>query len=208
MSLILCLALALPGLTGCTGHAQVSTIPLGSHRINESGPLTTEVRCRHCYWWVNDAGEFCIALEGLRSSLLGDAFGGEWRMSLVLEEEPAGRGRDYQVTRQTARIRARDGWAHIRAASLAGIVGVWRQGEDRWRGRFRLLCRQQSFNVLLGWAGNTDVALVGEFTAVPGETPGAVILEHTEAGKLERSSASGNLIRISKPPRDGVRIER
>ena len=119
------LMLTVPALTGCTGSRE------GLHDSARSSPDRRVRTADHGgpVWALllvdsTTEGELMHRPRGACGpSLLGDAFGSEWRMSLVLEEEPAGRGRDYQVNRNTARIRARKGWGHTRAASLTGIVG-------------------------------------------------------------------------------------
>ncbi|HNQ21646.1 MAG TPA: hypothetical protein PKK06_00980 [Phycisphaerae bacterium] len=184
------LGTVLAGLAGaCTGHGRMWLVPLSSSRISEAAPLLHQVKTHKCYYWLNQDGELTVAMEAVRPSLVGRLGSEEFRASLVLGELPAGRGRDYRVTRRTLRLQAREGWAHARAASLTGIVAVWRkEGEQRWHGRFRILARQQAFLALLGWGRDSDVLLLGEFVAVPGQAQGEAILALTEEGGMERDA--------------------
>lgn len=159
---------------------------MGGKKISATAPLVQRITPDECYYWVNEKNELCLAMRAADWSILGDRFEREFILSLVLEGLPAGRARDYRVFRRTFRARGRAGYRYTRAASLAGIVGVWDYGRRKIQGRFRLSAKHQTYSILTGWGGDKGVLIVGEFTAVPDRGAGEKILAQTEERGMER----------------------
>ena len=180
------LSLVLLVLTGCGGHATIHQIPMGIRKISTTGALVRKTTPDECYYWVNEAGELCVAMREAKWSPLGKRFRSEFIASLVLEGLPARTARNYRVGRRTFRGRVEAGYKHTRSASLAGIATVWDYGRHRLRGRFRFSAKHQSYSVLTGWGSNKGLLVVGEFTAVPDRRAGERILARTEERGLER----------------------
>jgi hypothetical protein len=180
-------------------------IPLGLQRIDARGPLIYTLRASECYFWIDADDQLCIACADETGPWFGEGAGTTLRVSLVLEGLPAHVARDYRASRQTLRGRASQGSRHARFASTGGIVAVWLDDEDHIHGRFRVLTRYQTFNVLLGWTGTQQVLLLGECRAVRDRRRGEPILTRTEEGGMERrpaasQPASPQPIPVTGPP--------
>jgi len=184
-------AVALISCTGgCSGRASLHLIPLGNRAIDASGPLISRVSPTECYYWLNDEGELCIAMRGVKRAAFDRRFDQEFIASFVLDAPPAGEARNYRVSRRTVRMRSHAGFTHTRSASLNGIVGVWNYDRTTLRGRFRFTVKQQSYSVLVGWGGNTQVLYVGEFSAIPHPMRGEKLLARTEEDAMNRQGAA------------------
>ena len=175
-------------LSGCTGHAEVNIVPLGTKRIDTTAPLIVRVSPDECYFWVNEQDEFCVAMRNSSRSILGKRFEKEFLLSLVAKGLPAGGGREYRMDRRTARVRHDAGYGHTRSASLSGIFAVWNYRRNQLRGRFRFTAKEQSYSVLSGWSGNNAVLVVGEFMAVADRAAGEKLLARTEDGAMSRTT--------------------
>ena len=185
------LVILLLGLSGCGGHAMIHQIPMGIRKISTTGALIQKTAPDECYYWVNEAGELCVAMRKAKWSPLGKRFRSEFIASFVFEGLPARTARDYRMTQRTFRARLEAGYTHTRSASLAGIAAVWDYGQRRLRGRFRFSAKHQSYSVLTGWGANKGLLVVGEFTAVPNRRAGEKILARTEKRGLERGPPRG-----------------
>ncbi|MCH7702370.1 MAG: hypothetical protein IID37_11855 [Planctomycetes bacterium] len=172
---------------GCGSASRVHVIQLGAKTISAVLPLIDEHELSKGYHWVDEQGLLCVALSA--GPLSSDTGSGGLRESLQLSLElpgvPAGQARDYAVTRRTLRAITHGQGSHERFASLFGVVSVWRD-DGILHGRFRIHAKKQLFNVLLGWGWDSEVLLLGEFTAQPGQTAGEAILRASEGGGLER----------------------
>lgn len=189
-------ALVLVGSTpGCAGRASLHTVPLNTRKLSTSEPLVHRVDPRECYYWINDAEKLCVAMRFRNRSLFGKALSRDMVLSLVLEEPPAGPARSYSATRRTLRAVDHAGFTHLRTASLAGMVTVWKERRALC-GRFRLAVKQQSWSVLSGWSGDNRLMLVGEFHAVANCARGEALLVQTEEGAMQRDAVP-----------DGVTVE-
>ncbi len=187
-----CAAITVLASSGCTGHAEVHIVPLGTKRIDTKAPLIVRVSPDECYFWVNDQEELCVAMRSHSRSIFGKRFGKEFLLSLVAKGLPAGGGREYRMDRRTARVRHDAGYTHTRAASLSGILAVWNYRRNQLQGRFRFTTREQSYSVLKGWSGNSTVLLIGEFKAVHHEAAGKKLFARTEEGSMSRSAQAPN----------------
>lgn len=190
---------------GCHGSARLDLIPLGVQRIEAKAPLIYTLRADECYFWTDAADQLCIACTDETAELFGEGTKTSLNVSLVLDGLPAHLARDYRASRRTLRGRANQRARHVRFASTGGIVAVWMDDKDRIHGRFRVLTRYQTFNVLLGWRGTQQVLLLGEFHAVRNRRRGESILARTEEDGMERSSAESEParpqpIRVTGPP--------
>ena len=176
-------------ILGCAPRARLHIIPLGAKTINAVQPLVEEIELSRGYYWVDDQGLLCIALS---SGPLSSASGGggrrnSFQLSLELRGVPVGQARaGYAVTRRTLRAIRHGGGEHERFASEFGIVTAWRGEGGTLQGRFRIHAKKQLFKVVVGWWWDSEVLLLGEFTARPGRTAGEAILRASEGGGLER----------------------
>ncbi|MFH0980327.1 MAG: hypothetical protein V2A79_02160 [Planctomycetota bacterium] len=145
------------------------------------------LRAAECYYAI-DGQRITIALADENISLIGEYGKKSLVTSIVLDGLPAHRSRDYRLDRNSLRGRFRHGPESVRFASLGGILALWREGDDRLRGRLRAFAKQQQFQVWLGWAGNRRVLLVGDFVAVRNPTRAEELRWRSEADGLERTA--------------------
>ena len=173
---------------GCAGSAHIGVVPLNLKKLRDRDPLIRHLDARRCYYWHDEKGRLCIALEFENLSLIGDYGRRSLAMSLVLNEMPVGNARNYRANLRTLRMIARAGAQHVRWASLSGIVAIRRTPAGHIRGRFRIAAKQQKFHIALGWSSDSRVLLFGEFDAIPGEPEGRKILTRTEADGMDRTT--------------------
>ena len=187
---------------GCSGWAKLSLVPLNQTRISKTDPLVLELRPAECYYWIEDE-RITIALTDENISLTGEYGKKSLVGSIVLEGLPADQARDYRLNRNSIRLRYRHGARHVRFASLSGISALWLEDGGRIKGRLRALAKQQQFHAMLGWSGNRQVLIVGEFVAVRDRERTAELLRRSEEDGLERTAqAPGYGVRhaVTGPP--------
>ena len=155
-------------------------------RITTNRPLMCHFKPNECYYWINDDGKLCIAMQRRSGRLLGNWFRREFLLSMVLGEPPTGDARTYFGHRRTLRALNHRGLAHDRYASFRGATGVWGYGTGTLNGRFRFTVKGQSYLVLTDWASDRLELLTGAFTAVENRTAGERIFAKTEAQGLAR----------------------
>ncbi len=175
-------------MTGCAGRANVQVVPLGTQRINTSGPLISELTPRECYYWTNDDGDLRVAMRSRKRSLFDRRLDQEFVLSFVFDDVPAAASRDYRFNRRTARCRTHAFIFHARSASLNGIATVWDYGKSTLRGRFRFYAKIQTYHLLAGWRDDGNALYTGEFEAVADRRKGEAILAETEGTGMERSA--------------------
>jgi hypothetical protein len=171
--------------TGCHNPGTVEVVALNFRSIDPPAPKVFEVKLDRCYWWTDEEGEVWVAMEQQKPVLLGaETF--VFQMSLALEKLPAGRARNYMVTRRELRGLATFGPAHSRFVSIGGIVALYRNGEDELRGSFRLDVAKRAQGLLGGWTPESRYLMQGTFHALPDEERGRAIASETESNGWER----------------------
>lgn len=166
-------------LAGCRGGGQLQFADLNYAAIDPPSPRFQTIEIERCYWWTDDAGQVWIAMEHDRAVLPGvEPF--VLRMSLVLEKLPAGRARNYLVQQRELRAVARLGPAEGRFVSLAGIVALYREPNERLRGSFRLEVSREISKLLGGWGRPSRNLMQGTFVAIPDTGRGREIATETE----------------------------
>lgn len=174
-------------LAGCAGapRGHVELIALDYRNIDPPAPKVWRIHTPGCYWWSDEAGQVWIALERDQPSPLGRRARHVFRLSLVLPELPAGRAREYHVSRRALRAFERFGPAERRLSAIVGVVALYREANERLRGTVRFQVQQE---VLVGLAWNlpTRQLMLGEFTAVWNPERGQAIVAETEADGWER----------------------
>jgi len=173
---------------GCGGGARLSLVPIDQGRISRTEPFVVELHAAECYYSI-DGERIRIAIADENISLIGEWGKQSLVWSIVLDGLPAHNARDYRLDRNSIRGKLRHGPKHVRFASLSGVLALWLDGENRIKGRLRAFAKQQHFNVLLGWTGDRQVLLLGDFVAVRN-------CEHTE--EIVRSSETDGLARTAR----------
>ena len=187
-------------LAGCGGSGRIHIASLNYRTIDPpAGPApgVAALDLERCYWWTDEKGQVCVSMERDVPSLLGRIGRFTFQMSLVLEEPPAGRARDYTVAKRELRALARVGPAQSRFTSVAGIVALYSEPGDRLRGSFRLLAAREVNGLLGGWSRPSSYLMTGTFVAVHDPQRGRAIAEATEAFGWQRDA----------PPRAAERAE-
>ncbi len=173
-------------LAGCQSPGYVQLASLNFNSIDPPPPKVTRLPIEHCYWWQDDEGQVWVALEHDRPwGWLPEHL--VFQLSLVLEGPPAGRAREYRVTKRELRGVARFGPAQARFVSMTGIVALYREDGDQMRGSFRLQVARRGQQIFGNWGPATRYLMTGEFTAAPNESEGRRIADATEAHGWERA---------------------
>ncbi len=170
-------------LGGCGGSATVQLIPLNTRTMAPDTPLEYRFKINSCVWWVDDDDRINMAFRFDKLSPLGNLTRDALEISLVLDEMPAGTGREYRVNRHTVRGLWHRSALHLRLRSLTGIVVLDVMPNERLTGQFRFNCSARKFEVLTGWRRQSAVLVQGSFTAVHDPLTGPAVRERTEAGQ-------------------------
>jgi|GEM_PF-1460232 len=171
--------LASVALSGCAGGGRVEIASLNFEAIDPPGappPRFTNITLDRCYWWLDDHGRVCVAMERHAPAPLGPAWQFRFQMVLQLGEMPAGHARDYRVTKRELRAVARFGPSRSRFTSISGVVALYRRPSDRLRGSFRLLVAREVQQMLGGWGLPGRYLMMGTFEAVPDQERGRQIV--------------------------------
>ena len=177
----LCLAAGCGG----SGGGRVEVTALNYRAIDPPAPRFVRVEIERCYWWTDEAGQVWVAMERDKPWLLGpERF--VFQLSLSLEKLPAGRQRNYRVTKRELRAVARFGPAESRFVSLSGIVAIYHEPGDRLRGSFRLEVAREVLQLLGQWSRPSRYLMMGTFEAVRDEQRGRPIADQTEAFGWQR----------------------
>lgn len=171
---------------GCTGTARIELTSLDFENIDPPPPRVGQLDIGRCFWWEDEEGQVWIAMERQTESFYGPLGRFTFQMSLVLEEPPAGRARNYDVTKRELRAVVRLGPMESRFESARGILALYREPGERLRGTFRLLVARENNRMLGGWSAPRAYLMLGEFEAVHDPEQGRPIVDATETGGWER----------------------
>jgi hypothetical protein len=139
-----------------------------------------------CWWWLDEYGRLCIAMQQDRLSLLGPIAHATFRMSLVLGEPSAGVGKNYRVDRNAMRASYHHGPSSHRFRSTKGIVAVRDRANHVYEGTFRMWALHSSSGVLAGWSRAGPYLFLGRFRAVYNPEAGRTVRAETEYGMWAR----------------------
>ncbi len=183
-------AAALCGVAGCNGSATVHSMPFLRQDFSATEAPAQKIDIDEAYYWLDDQKRLNVALCRHVPSLLGKAYEYDWRLSLVLEDLPAGSEKLYRLGVDSIRLLLAHGGLHARGASLMGVAVVHAPRNGVMRGRFHANLRQQAFTVLTGWTpplGRAPlVVMAGPFQAIHDPVRGRAIRDRTEADGMER----------------------
>lgn len=182
-------ALGLAGLVllaGCSGSARVQVTSLATNAIDPPAAEIVNFNPDRCWWWLDEHGRLCIAMQQDRPSLLGPIAHATFRMSLVLGEPSAGVGKNYGVDRYAMRASYHQGPSSHRFRSTQGVVAVRDRANQVYEGTFRMWALHQSSGVLAGWGRAGPYLFLGRFRAVHNPEAGQTIRAETEYGMWAR----------------------
>ncbi len=175
-------ACSLALLVGCTGSGRVQVTSLSARFIDPPPAKINHFEPNRCWWWLDEHGRLCLAMEQDRPSLLGNVGSSTFRMSLVLQDPPAGPGRNYPGDAQTMRASYHRGGSSHRFQSYRGIVAVRARPNHIYEGTFRLWAMHRGSGLLAGWGAAAPYLFLGRFQAVRNQQAGRDILIETEYG--------------------------
>lgn len=169
-------------LSGChhAGHVEIAALNYAA--IDPPAPRVSRVGLDRCYWWTDEAGRVRVAMERDQPWVLGPTHVEHFvfQLAFTLEKPPAGRSRNYLLSKHQMQGVARFGPAHSRFVSIAGIVALYREPGDRMRGSFRIQVARQALQLLGGWSRVSRYLMTGTFTAVHDEERGRRVAAQAE----------------------------
>lgn len=168
---------------GCSGSARVNLISLNNQAIDPPRVEPYELAASECCWWVDDAGDLCIAAQAQQNNLFLGQFGRvELDFSLVLDKPPAGLGRDYPIRQRDARLLIRSALQNHRFMPIAGIISVLTKRGDEMHGSFRIWMNPINEVGALSFLPpkTGPILCYGTFKAVRNPDRGKIILQRSE----------------------------
>ena len=178
-------------LVGCGGSGEVKFVSLQPKEIDPPSTDVWSYPVQECYWWVDEAGDLNVALRCPRHNLLLGRYGRvDLDVSFVLDEPPAGSGRNYKIGQRETRTLFRSALQNLRLISTSGIAGITMRDDGTLRGSFRMWIQPRTEVELFSFFPNDSGALLcfGTFQAVKDEQKGKAIRTLCESGGWGRGS--------------------
>ena len=169
-------------LAGCNGSARVQVTSLTTRAIDPPAAEIVNFNPDRCWWWLDEHGRLCIAMQQDRLSLLGPITHATFRMSFVLGEPSAGVGKNYRVDRNVMRASYHQGPSSHRFRSTQGVVAVRDRANKVYEGTFRIWALHRSSGILAGWSRAGPYLLLGRFRAMHNPQAGQTVRAETEYG--------------------------
>lgn len=175
-------------LAGCADPGHLELTALDYQMIDPPAPQVTRIGLDRAYWWTDDQGDVWISLERVVTPLFGKFGTFRFQFSFAVDKPPAGKARNYILAQREFRGLLRLGPAESRLVSVTGILALFREPGDRFRGSFRLEATRQTSRMLGGFGPAVRYLLLGRFNAVLDAGRGAEIAAATESNGWERGS--------------------
>ncbi len=176
-------------LAGCAGGGRVELVALNFEAIDPPAgpaPRVNRLELDQCFWWLDEQGHVWVAMQREQRWPVGPDWRFRFQLSFALGEPPAGKARDFRISRREFRAAARFGPSQSRWESVRGIVALYREPGDRLRGSFRLQVTREVQRPLGDWGHPAAYLMLGTFTAVHDEAHGRRIAEGSELPGHER----------------------
>ncbi|MEK6643802.1 MAG: hypothetical protein AABZ08_07820 [Planctomycetota bacterium] len=174
--------------TGCAGRGTIHLVSLNMTEVDPPEAKAWQFPSQENYWWIDANGELNVSILHGHSSVLGKFGSFDVGLSLVFDEAPAGRAKNYKVGPREARASYTSAMANMRFVPYAGIVSVVIGKDNILRGSFRLwstaLSEVNILSILPQRPGN--VLLFGTFEAIRDEARGQRIRSKVETGAPPR----------------------
>ncbi len=181
--------LLLAGLLGCSA-GQIELASLDYRAIDPPAAKVTRIELDRGYWWSDEQGRVWFAAARSFAPLLFPQFRVDLKLSLRLDQPPAGAARNYGVDRGTMRAVLRVGPAELRLVSVSGVIAAYREAGEQLRLSGRLLVTQQAAQLLGGYSNPARNLLLCRIHAVQDAQRGRAIADETETQGWERSAST------------------
>ncbi len=193
---------------GCAGGGRIDITPLDYRNIDPPAPAFSRINVERCYWWTDGAGQLWLALEHNFQPWFAPQLRFQFLASLALEKPPAGKARNYSIGARELRAVAHVGPVEVRFVSVTGIVAIYRQPHEGFRGSARILVTREVGQLLGGWSAPLGFLLLGDFEAVHDPEQGKAIAAATEAEGWTRPARAGPTSRpVQSSPAASQRVE-
>ena len=126
-------------LCGCSGSTKINFISLNTTAIDPPRTEPWQFDAQECFWWLDDAGEFNLALQCRKSNLILGRLGDmEIDLTFALDGPPAGSGRDYPLRQREVRAVILSPAGNQRFNVHSGICSVLMGKGGTYRGSYRV----------------------------------------------------------------------
>ncbi len=178
-------------ISGCSGTAKINFISLNTNAIDPPKVEPFRFEAQQCYWWLDEAGEFNIAMQCRKGNLLLGPLGDvEIDVTFALEGPPAGSGRDYSLRQRETRAVLLSPSGNQRFVVHTGICDVLTGKDGTYRGSYRFWVSPLTELNVLSFLPQRPGPLLcfGTFHAVRDERQGRQIRDRSESGGWTRPS--------------------
>lgn len=169
---------------GCSGSATVDYVSLDPKEIDPPPATALRFDAGECYWWVDETtNELCVSMRCVKRNLLLGKYGRtEVLTSWVLDDPPAGSGRNYTIGPRETLTVFHTAFQSTVVGSFAGIVGLLVDDENNIHGSFRIWTKPRTNRLTLSLIPqNTNPYLsFGTFKAVKNAEQGKAIRAEVE----------------------------
>lgn len=188
-------------VVGCSGKGTIQLVSLNMTDIDPPEAKVWKFDAQQNYWWIDSNGELNISLLHRHDSLLGVFGSYHVGLSLVFDEPPAGRARNYKVGPREARATFASAMANMRFTPFAGIVSVIIGKDGVLRGSYRIWStvanEMNVLSILPQKSGN--ILMFGTFEAVKHEAQGKKLREFVESNSPPRPARKAPTTQTTKP---------
>ncbi|MBI5765204.1 MAG: hypothetical protein HZA51_16945 [Planctomycetes bacterium] len=196
------LAMLIPfAAVGCAGKGTIQLVSLNMTDIDPPEAKVWKFDAQQNCWWIDSNGELNISLLHQHNSLLGALGSYHVGLSLVFDEPPAGRARNYKVGPREARATFASAMATMRFMPFTGIVSVTIGKDDVLRGSYRIWATvSNEVNVLsLLPQKSGNILLLGTFEAIKHEEQGKKLRAFVESNSPARPARKIPTTQTTKP---------
>jgi hypothetical protein len=180
-------------LFGCSGRGTMQFVSLNMADIDPPPTKVWKFDAQESSWWIDDDGELNLTLmHRQRSLILGKLGHVDLGLSLVFNEPPAGRARNYKIAQREGRVLYRSALANQRFVPFTGIVSVIFSDGGVVRGSFRLWMAPVAEVSFLSFLPHRPGNLLcfGTFEAVHDARRGKRVRQFCESGGHTRTARS------------------
>lgn len=151
-------------VAGCRS-GEVLLAALDYQRIDPPASTVSELPLDRCYWWTEDDGRLMIVAGLRRTAMLMPRLSLDFRILISLDGPPAGRARDYVLTRHQVQARLTAVGHQVRLTGHRGICAVYRPSDALLTCHLRAQVLRQVGQLLGGWGRPAPYLLLATLKA-------------------------------------------